>query len=384
MVGVGEKSWIIRIRKFGALVLCAAVLSLAAVSLDQPAFAQQGVASPAAPDASPTGGAVPGDVLGTSSDTEYWRAVRGGIQGNVSIPDKKAGTLVQSEGEAWRSFRNGPMSLYASWAMLGTIVLLGIFYALRGRIRIAHGRSGQTITRFKAIERFGHWLLAVSFVVLALTGLNVLFGRYVLRPLIGDSAFSFVTQMGKYLHNYLGFAFMLGLLMIFVMWVRHNLPDRTDIKWAMQGGGIFSDKLHPPAKKFNAGQKVIFWMTILGGVSLSLSGWQLLFPFTTHFFGGTFDKVNLIFGTDLPTVLTALQEQQLATLWHSMMAVFMVCVILAHIYIGSVGMEGAFDAMGSGEVDLNWAKEHHSIWVDEHMDDVHQKSSAKGAAQPAE
>jgi len=385
MPGLGETTnWSVRIKDYAAVALVAFVLTLCVGGLSDPAIAQQGVADPAISQNSPTGGAVPGDVLGTNSDAEYWRAVRGGVQGTVSIPDQKAGTLVQSEGEAWRSFRNGPMSLYASWAMLGMIVLLGIFYAIRGRIKIAHGRSGQTITRFKAIERFGHWLLAVSFVVLALTGLNVLFGRYVILPLLGAEAFSFITQMGKYLHNYLGFAFMLGLLMIFVMWVKHNLPDRTDIKWVLQGGGIFSSKLHPPAKKFNAGQKVIFWLTILGGVSLSLSGWQLLFPFTTTFFADTFDKINLIFATNLPTTLSVIQEQQLATLWHSIMAVFMVCVILAHIYIGSVGMEGAFDAMGTGEVDLNWAKEHHSIWVDEHMDDVHERDQGKPAVQPAE
>ncbi|MBO6758854.1 MAG: formate dehydrogenase subunit gamma [Roseibium sp.] len=348
------------------------------------AIAQQGVAPSSIESPSPTGGAVPGDVLGTSSDSDYWRAVRGGVEGIVSIPDKNAATLVQSEGEAWRSFRNGPMSLYLSWALLGTIVLLGIFYAIRGRIKIAHGRAGQTITRFQAVERFGHWMLASSFIVLALTGLNILYGRYTLKYVIGNEAFAFVTQVGKYLHNYLAFAFMAGLVMIFVMWVRHNFPDKTDIKWALQGGGIFSSKLHPPAKKFNAGQKVIFWLTILGGVSLSLSGWQLLFPYTTTFFADTFDKVNLVFGTALPTDLTYLQEQQLATLWHSIMSVFMICVIMAHIYIGSVGMEGAFDAMGSGEVDLNWAKEHHSLWVEEHLADIHDRKGDKPAPQPAE
>ena len=320
---------------------------------DSPAAAQTSLAPNPAPEAGPVGGAVPGDTLGTTSKSDYWRAVRGGLQGNVSIPDKKAGTLIQSEGEAWRSFRNGPLALYASWALLGTIVVLGLFYAVRGRIRIEHGRSDRTITRFLAVERFGHWMLGVSFIVLGLSGLNILYGRYVLKPVLGDSAFGLLTQTGKYLHNYLAFAFMAGLAMIFVMWVRHNLPDRTDIKWILQGGGIFSRKLHPPARKFNAGQKVIFWAVIIGGVSLSLSGWALLFPFTTHFFAGTFAKVNLVFGTELPTALTVLQEQQLNSLWHSIMAVFMICVILAHIYIGSIGMEGAFDAMGTGEVDLN-------------------------------
>ncbi|MTI42362.1 formate dehydrogenase gamma subunit [Roseibium hamelinense] len=349
-----------------------------------PAWAQQGVDSAEVPLGNPTGGTVPGEVMGSSSDSDFWRAVRGGSAGNISIPDQNAATLVQSEGEAWRSFRNGPLTLYASWALLGMIVLLGIFYAIRGRIKIAHGRSGQTITRFAAVERFGHWMLASSFVVLALTGLNILYGRYTLKHVIGNEAFAFVTQVGKYMHNYLAFAFMAGLVMIFVMWVRHNLPDKTDIKWILQGGGIFSSKLHPPAKKFNAGQKVIFWLTILGGISLSLSGWQLLFPYTTHFFGETFAKVNLVFGTDLPVALSVLQEQQLATLWHSIMSVFMICVIIAHIYIGSVGMEGAFDAMGSGEVDLNWAKEHHSLWVEEHMQDVHDRAPDKNAPQPAE
>ncbi|MBD1549434.1 formate dehydrogenase subunit gamma [Roseibium aggregatum] len=369
----------------GVLLRAFLALSLVVFALaGDPAAAQTSRAPNAASTETPVGGAVPGDTLGTTSDSDYWRAVRHGLQGNVSIPDKKAGTLVQSEGEAWRSFRNGPLALYASWALLGTIVLLGLFYAIRGRIRIEHGKSDRTITRFKAVERFGHWMTAVSFVILGLTGLNVLYGRYVLKPILSDSIFGFISQMGKYLHNYLAFAFMAGLAMIFIMWVRHNLPDRTDIKWILQGGGIFSKKLHPPAKKFNAGQKVIFWLVIICGVSLSLSGWALLFPFTTHFFAGTFAKVNLIFGTDLPAALTALQEQQLNSLWHSIMAVFMICVILAHIYIGSIGMEGAFDAMGSGEVDLNWAKEHHSIWVEEHEADIHKTSGSGGAPQPAE
>ena len=165
--------------------------------------------------------------------------------------------------------------------------------------------------------------------------------------------------------------------------MKHNLPDRTDIKWILQAGGLFSKHLHPPAKKFNAGQKMIFWLTILGGLSVSVSGWSLLFPYTTHFFGGTFEAVNSIFGTSLPTALSVLQEQQLATLWHSIMSVFLVCVIIAHIYIGSIGMEGAFDAMGSGEVALNWAKEHHSLWVDEVMArEAEHKGTTK--IQPAE
>ncbi|MBA5776614.1 formate dehydrogenase subunit gamma [Stappia sp. F7233] len=351
----------------GAAFLKLAVFLLFAFLLAVPALAPaqaQPTSNPVASE-SPADGHVPGNTLGTASDADLWRAVRQGVAGNVSIPDKKAGTLVQSEGELWRSLRNGPVALYSSWALIGMIVLLALFFALRGRIRIDHGRSGATITRFAGYERFGHWLLALSFLTLAVTGLNIMYGRYVLLPIIGGEAFGFITLMGKYLHNYLAFAFMAGLVMIFLMWVRHNLPDRTDLVWLAKGGGIFVKGSHPPAKKFNAGQKAIFWLVILLGLSLSVSGWALLFPFTTDFFSGTFAAVNAVFGTDLPTALAPIQEQQLNSLWHSVVAVALTCVILAHIYIGSVGMEGAFDAMGSGEVDLNWAKEHHSIWVEE-------------------
>lgn len=361
----------------GALALILLVGAVGTVSA--PAMAQQGTAPQVAAEA-PVDGRVPGNTLGGSSDTDFWRAVRQGTAGNVSIPDEKSATLVQSEGELWRSLRNGPVALYASWALLAIVVVLCLFFAIRGRIKIEHGRSDKTITRFAGVERFGHWLLASSFVILALTGLNVMYGRYVVLPVIGADAFAWLTMVGKYLHNYLAFAFMAGLAMIFVMWVRHNLPDRTDVKWVLQAGGLFSKNLHPPAKKFNAGQKMIFWLTILGGVSVSVSGWSLLFPYTTHFFGGTFELVNTVFGTELPAALSVLQEQQLASLWHSIMSVFLVCVIIAHIYIGSIGMEGAFDAMGSGQVDLNWAKEHHSLWVEEVLS--RQGADGKGSSAP--
>ena len=372
-----------RAARAGGIAL--AVFAAIVLAADTPALAQQGTAPEVASE-SPVDGLVPGNTLGGTSDTDFWRAVRQGEAGNVSIPDQKSATLVQSEGELWRSLRNGPIALYASWALLAIIVVLCLFFAIRGRIKIEHGRSDKTITRFAGVERFGHWMLASSFIILALTGLNVMYGRYVLLPVIGAEAFAWLTMVGKYLHNYLAFAFMAGLAMIFVMWVKHNLPDRTDIKWILQAGGLFSKHLHPPAKKFNAGQKMIFWLTILGGLSVSVSGWSLLFPYTTHFFGGTFELVNSIFGTSLPTALSVLQEQQLATLWHSIMSVFLVCVIIAHIYIGSIGMEGAFDAMGSGEVDLNWAKEHHSLWVEEVLARQGEagKSTAAPTPQPAE
>ncbi|HSM20488.1 MAG TPA: cytochrome b/b6 domain-containing protein, partial [Hyphomicrobiales bacterium] len=169
---------------------------------------------------------------------------------------------------------------------------------------------------------------------------------------------------GKYLHNYLAFAFMAGVALVFVVWVAQNLPNRHDIKWLLRGGGLFTRGSHPPARKFNAGQKIIFWLVVIGTISVSLSGIALMFPYQTAFMAKTFAALNLV-GFDLPTDISPLREQQLNQLWHAMVGGAFIVIIMAHIYIGTIGMEGAFDAMGSGQVDLNWAEEHHGLWVEE-------------------
>lgn len=364
-----------------ALIVCA--VTLGSGLLSSSADAQSSVRPPAGAITDNTDeGRVPGGTLGNDSNSEMWRAVRQGIRGTVSIPDKKAGQLVQSEGDSWRALRNGPIPTYGAWALLGIIVLLALFYLIRGRIRVDHGLSGRTITRFDSIERIAHWLLAVSFLILAVTGLNITYGKYFLLPVIGKPAFATFTLVGKWLHNYVAFAFMAGLVMVVVLWIKHNFPDRYDLKWLAKGGGMFKKGVHPPAKKFNAGQKIIFWLVVIGGVSLSLSGIALLFPFQTAMFADTFAILNKI-GFDFPTELTPLQEQQYATLWHTIMALFLTVVIIAHIYIGTIGMQGAFDAMGTGEVDVNWAREHHSVWMEEVDRSTGTKKKRKGGAHPA-
>jgi formate dehydrogenase subunit gamma len=319
--------------------------------------------SPALAQAS---GAPPGGALSGQSPTErLWGPIRRGVQGTVTIPDKQAGTLVQSDGDNWRAFRNGPLSQFGGWLLLASLVILVLFRLVRGQIRIDAGPSGKTIERFNGLERAVHWLTASSFIILALTGLNVLYGRYVLKPVIGADAFAAITYWGKFAHNYIAFAFMAGIALMFVLWVRHNLFDRTDLNWIAQGGGILSKDKHPPAKKFNFGQKCIFWIVVLGGLTLSLSGLALLFPYEIAPWAPTFKVLNVI-GFSFPTSLTPLQETQLSVLWHSLAALVMIAIILAHIYIGTpLGMEGAIGAVGQGRVDLNWAKEHHSLWVAE-------------------
>lgn len=343
------------------LVIAAAFLAASAVTA--PAWGQSGTESPTAAE-TPTGGQVPGNVLGNQADSDLWRAIRRGEVGSVSIPNQNAGLLIQSEGDEWRAVRNGPVTVYGAWAMLGVVAILAVFFALRGRIRIDAGPAGTTIERFNMLERTAHWITAVSFVILALTGLNILYGRHVLLPILGPEIFSAITIAGKYAHNFLAFAFMVGVVMIFLLWVRHNIPNKADMKWLAVGGGLFKKGVHPPAAKFNAGQKLIFWAVVLGGVSISLSGLALLFPFEFAFFGKTFAFLN-IFGLDLPTNLNMMQEMQLSQLWHGIVGLVLIAIIIGHIYIGSVGMEGAFDAMGSGQVDLNWAREHHRLWVDD-------------------
>ncbi len=300
--------------------------------------------------------------LNTPADADLWRAIRQGVQGTSSLPNPQAGVLIQSEGESWRALRNGPIATYGAWAMAGGVGVLVLFFLFRGRIRLDAPATGRTVQRFNALERGAHWLTAGSFIVLALTGLNVLYGRWALLPLIGPDAFAALTGWGKLAHNYLGFAFMVGVLLIFLMWVRHNIPDRSDVEWISKAGGLFSRNVHPAAKKFNAGQKVIFWSTVIGGAALSFTGVQLLFPFS---FGG-------------------LHDLQLYQMIHAVTALVMAVIIIGHIYIGSIGMEGAFDAMGSGQVEEEWAREHHALWLDEIKGERPGRHGGHGHRAPAE
>lgn len=347
------------------------------------------------PVAAQEGGTVPGQSLGSASDADLWRVIRGGQPGTVSIPDQKAAIMIQSGGEAWRNIRNGPLSTIGIWLLIGMIAVLALYFALHGRIRIEAGASGKTVERFNGLERFAHWLTAGTFVVLALTGLNITYGRYLFGGAISDPSqigalhqiFAAITYYGKFAHNFLAFGFMLGLVLMFVLWVRANIFTKVDMKWLAMGGGMFSKGAHPPARKFNGGQKILFWIVVLGGLSLSLSGIALLFPFQFHMFGGTFSVLNL-FGFGLPTDLNAIQEMQLSQLWHAIVALVMIAIIIAHIYMGTLGMEGAFDAMGSGMVDENWAREHHGLWVAELKgetppSDDHGKAGGKESPQTA-
>jgi formate dehydrogenase subunit gamma len=266
------------------------------------------------------------------------------IEGEIDQPNPRERVLIQPAGRVWDHFHEVTLRWIGVAAIFGTLALLAAGYFLLGRLRISAGRSGRKVQRFTGFERFAHWLTAVSFVVLALTGLNITFGKVLLRPLIGAEAFSDFSQYAKYVHNYISFAFVIGLAVIITMWMKDNIPDRVDVEWFKKGGGFIKSK-HAPARRFNAGEKLVYWLALGAGILVAVSGYLLLFPF----------YVTDIFG------------MQISQAVHGIIALLFIALILGHIYIGTLGMEGAFEAMGTGEVDYNWANEHHDLWLEDQI-----------------
>ncbi len=327
---------------FGAFAL------LALVTVAMPAAAQQQPSS-----VNPTASSVKEDQLLRELNR---------IEGRGTLPDLKSQVIEQPQGRMWREFHQVTLRWISAIAIVGIFALLVIFYVVRGAVRIMAGRSGRTILRFNFLERATHWMTAVSFIVLGLSGLNITFGKTLLLPLISPEAFTDFSLAAKYAHNYLSFPFTLGVLLMLVLWIRDNIPDRIDVEWIKQGGGIIGDR-HPPARRFNAGQKIVFWVVVLGGFAMAITGYILMFPF----YGGL-----------------SVGAMQWAQILHGVIGVLFVAAILAHIYIGTLGMEGAFEAMGSGDVDLNWAKEHHRLWVEEELGRREAGSAPRPRMHPAE
>jgi len=284
----------------------------------------------------------------------------GQIDGRVTIPAQRAGVLIQPAGREWRQFHEVTLRIIGAVAILGMLAVLVIFYLWRGMVRLEAGRSGRTIVRFNAFERAVHWMTATCFVILAISGLNITFGRPLLLPLLGPDTFTAWSQWAKYAHNFLSFPFTLGVVLIFLIWIAGNIPNRVDFRWLKAGGGIVGHE-HPPAQRFNAGQKAVYWIVVLGGGVTAATGYVLMFPF----------------------YVTDIAGMQSAQIVHAVVAMLLIAVMIAHIYIGTIGMEGAFEAMGTGDVDVNWAKEHHSLWLEQEQARTN-APQPRPAATPAE
>jgi len=272
-----------------------------------------------------------------------WSEVRSGMPQTTSLPGRETNILIQPEGQTWRALRNGQVSVYGGWLLVVVFLAIAAFYWRRGPIPLHGAPTGRKIPRFSTVERMIHWTTAISFVVLAFSGLVVTFGKNILLPLIGYTLFSWLATISKTMHNLVGPLFVVCLVLIFVTFVRHNFPQKGDGEWFRKAGGLLSGE-HVPSHRFNGGEKMWFWGGVfLLGLVVSISGLVLNFP--------NFDQTR--------------QTMQIANIVHLAGSLLFMAAALGHIYMGTLGVDGAFDAMRTGYVDETWAREHHEYWYND-------------------
>lgn len=275
------------------------------------------------------------------NNAPMWGQVRSGEPGYTTVKGREAGVLVQTAGQTWREARVPISTIGGIVIGLVFLVLLG-YYAWRGSIGVHERPTGRYIQRFSPFERAVHWTMGISFVILGLTGLTLTFGKHILIPVIGYTLFAWLANAAKIAHNFVSPVFLIALPIFILVFVRDNLPKAYDLKWIAKAGGML-DKTggHVPSGRFNAGEKALFWgLVSFLCVVLAISGVILLFP--------TFDQSR--------------QTMALANSVHMIAGLLGVAMASFHIYLGTVGMRGAYQAMRYGYVDEAWAREHHELW----------------------
>lgn len=273
------------------------------------------------------------DVRKSENVTQTTTQVRG-IETNI---------LVQPAGQTWREIRNGPITLYGGLLLIIVPLVIFAFYRWRGPLKLHDGPTGRMIERFTDWERMVHWATAISFVILAVSGVIILFGKYVILPVFGYTVFSWLAILGKNLHNFVGPLFVFCTVIMFVTFVRDNIWRQMDFAWMAKLGGMLGGR-EMPSGRFNGGEKTWFWFgVVILGIIVSASGLVL----------------------DFPNFAQTREVMQQANVIHAIAAVIYVGISLGHIYLGTVGMKGAYEAMRTGYVDETWAKEHHSVWYEE-------------------
>jgi formate dehydrogenase subunit gamma len=279
------------------------------------------------------------------NNAPVWREVRKeGQEHFTTIKGRETGVLVQSAGDTWRRIRNGPVTFYGGWLVVLIAVAVLAFYFWKGPVKLHDRPSGRLIRRFSTLEQVVHWSAAISFCVLGISGLIMLFGKYVLLPVIGYTLFAWLTALGKNLHNFIAPLFIVSIIAMIFMWLRDNLPKSYDWMWFGKGWAFFTRGEHIPSGRFNAGEKAWFWGgVIVLSVIVSWSGIILLFP--------NFDQTRAV--------------MQDAWIWHASAALLYIAISFGHIYMGTIGVEGAYGNMRTGYTDETWAKEHHEIWYNE-------------------
>ena len=271
----------------------------------------------------------------------FWRAVREGNTGYSAVTGPESNVLIQSAGESWRQMRNGPLVTYGGLLMAGMLAAILLFYLFRGRIRIEAGHSNMRVPRFTLTDRILHWFVVTLFMLLAITGLILLYGQAALIPVFGLEGFAAIAAASKDAHNLFGPIFVVALLVLILKFIRGNLPAKGDLGWFAKGGGLLGK--HVSTGRYNAGEKLWFWVVTIAGLIVSVTGLVLDFPI--------FDQTRNL--------------MQWSQLLHAGAALIFITGAFGHIYIGTLGMEGALDAMTKGHVDANWAKEHHDQWFEQ-------------------
>ena len=293
------------------------------------------------------------------NNAPMWRQVGQGVSGYTSLPKSQApeaGTLIQpfvqypgshltNAGEAWRQVRNQFIIPYGAALLLITVGALALFYLKKGTMELHGKETGRKIERFTAFERSAHWANAIAFCALAISGIVMAFGKFFMQPILGSVLFGWLAYALKNIHNFAGPLFTVSLIIVIVTFVRDNLPRREDLTWLLKGGGLLSDT-EVPSHRFNAGEKVVFWMGVfLLGILVVASG--------------------LVMDQLLPGLVYERGTMQIAHMIHAVTAVLMMVLFIGHIYMGTIGMRGAYSAMRHGYVDETWAKEHHELWYND-------------------
>ena len=292
------------------------------------------------------------------NNAPVWRDVRSGQAGFTSIPGREMGVLVQSSGETWRQIRNGPVTFYGGWLVVLTVLAVLGFYFWKGPVKLHERPTGRLIHRFNTVERVVHWSTAISFCVLGLSGLIMFFGKHLLLPVLGYTLFAWLTALAKNLHNFIAPLFIVSVIAMIVLFIKDNLPRAYDLRWFARAWAVMARGEHVPTGRFNAGEKGWFWFGVVGlSIVVSWSGLILLFP--------NFDQTRAV--------------MQDAWVWHASAAILYIAISLGHIYLGTIGLEGSYQAMRKGYVDEAWAKEHHEYWYDEVKSD---KGAGSGGAVP--
>lgn len=290
------------------------------------------------------------------NNAPVWRQVGQGVTGVTSFPYPEYGNMIQgfvqypgstftNAGEAWRQVRNNVIIPYGGSLLLIVALAIGIFYYSKGTIELHGNETGRKIERFTAFERAAHWTNAIAFVTLAISGLVMAFGKFFMLPVMGSTLFGWLTYALKNIHNFVGPLFAVSLVIVIITFFKDNLPSKDDIKWLLGGGGLLSGK-EIPSHRFNAGEKVVFWAGVfLLGVVVVASG--------------------LVLNKLIPGMDYFRADMQIAHMIHAAAGVIMMVLFMGHIYMGTLGMSGAFNAMKTGYVDETWAKEHHELWYDD-------------------